>query len=99
MQEEGISSIFVVDKLSNFKGLLTIDDAIKAYKNTLSIEEVLIKDIHEIHPDTSLNDLFGVAVEAKYPLAVIDNGKLLGIVSRVSILSGLVLGKDEVSAS
>ncbi len=99
MEEVGASSIFVVDKENNFKGLLTIDNAIDAYKRNAIIESVLIEDIHEISPETPLNDLFGVAVEAKYPLAVIDNGKLLGIVSRVSILSGLVLGKEEVTIS
>ncbi|ANU27212.1 quaternary amine ABC transporter ATP-binding protein [Planococcus versutus] len=99
MEEVGASSIFVVDKENNFKGLLTIDNAIDAYKKSATIESVLIEDIHEISPETPLNDLFGVAVEAKYPLAVIDNGKLLGIVSRVSILSGLVLGKGEVTTS
>lgn len=99
MEEAGASSIFVVDKDNNLKGLLTIDEAIKAYKSSLPIEEVLIKDLHSISPDTPLNDLFGVAVEAKYPLVVIENGKLLGIVSRVSILSGLVMGKDEVITS
>lgn len=99
MEDAGISSIFVVDKDNIFRGLLTIDDAIKAYKNSLSIEELLIKDIHKVAPDTPLNDLFGVAVEAKYPLAVIENEKLLGIVTRVSILSGLGLGRDEVPAT
>ncbi len=99
MEDAGISSIFVVDKDSIFRGLLTIDDAIKAYKSNLSIDEVLIKDIHAVAADTSLNDLFGVAVEAKYPLAVTENDKLLGIVTRVSILSGLGLGRDEVPAS
>ncbi|AIY06621.1 glycine betaine ABC transporter ATP-binding protein [Planococcus sp. PAMC 21323] len=99
MEEAGASSIFVVDKENNFKGLLTIDNAINAYKKELALETVLIEDIHEIAPDTPLNDLFGVAVEAKYPLAVVENGKLLGIVSRVSILSGLVLGKEEVTTS
>jgi glycine betaine/proline transport system ATP-binding protein len=99
MEDAGISSIFVVDKENNLRGLLTIDDAIKAYKTNLPIESVLIKDLHTIDPDISLNDLFGVAVEAKYPLAVIQDEKLLGIVTRVSILTGLGLGKDEVSAS
>ena len=99
MEDAGVSSIFVVGKDHQFKGLLTIDDAIKAYKTSLAIDEVLIKDIHSISPDTPLNDLFGVAVEAKYPLAVIEDGKLLGIVSRVSILSGLALGKGEVSSA
>lgn len=97
MEEAGASSIFVVDKDNNLKGLLTIDDAIKAYKSNMAIDQVLIRDIHSISPETPLNDLFGVAVEAKYPLAVIQQDKLLGIVSRVSILSGLVLGKNEVT--
>ncbi len=96
MEDAGVSSIFVVDKFNVLQGLLTIDAAIKAYKESAPIGERLIKDIQSISPDTPLNDLFGIAVEAKYPLAVIENDKLLGIVSRVSILSGLVLGKDEV---
>ncbi len=96
MEDAGVSSIFVVDKFNVLQGLLTIDAAIKAYKESAPIGERLIKDIQRISPDTPLNDLFGIAVEAKYPLAVIENDKLLGIVSRVSILSGLVLGKDEV---
>jgi glycine betaine/proline transport system ATP-binding protein len=96
MEDAGISSIFVIDKDNIFRGLLTIDDAIKAYKSNLSIEELLIRDIHKVAPDTPLKDLFGVAVEAKYPLAVIEHDKLLGIVTRVSILSGLGLGRDEV---
>ncbi|HSI66650.1 MAG TPA: glycine betaine/L-proline ABC transporter ATP-binding protein [Planococcus sp. (in: firmicutes)] len=98
MEDASVSSIFVIGKDLQFKGLLTIDDAIKAYKANIPIDEVLIKDIHTISPETPLNDLFGVAVEAKYPLAVIEDGKLLGIVSRVSILSGLALGKGEVSS-
>ncbi len=96
MEDAGVSSIFVVDKFNVLQGLLTIDAAIKAYKESAPIGERLIKDIQRISPDTPLNDLFGIAVEAKYPLVVIENDKLLGIVSRVSILSGLVLGKDEV---
>ncbi len=96
MEDAGVSSIFVVDKFNVLQGLLTIDAAIKAYKESAPIGERLIKDIQRISPDTPLNDLFGIAVEAKYPLVVIENDKLLGIVSRVSILSGLVLGKGEV---
>ncbi|MBM7572908.1 quaternary amine ABC transporter ATP-binding protein [Aquibacillus albus] len=96
MEEAGISSIFVTDKDKNLKGLLTIDDAVKAYQNNISMEEVLISDdIYTTSPDTPLNDLIGVAADVKYPIAIVEEGKLLGIVSRVSILSGLVLGKEK----
>ncbi|QTM98984.1 betaine/proline/choline family ABC transporter ATP-binding protein [Sediminibacillus dalangtanensis] len=101
MEEVGASSIFVVDKEKNFKGLLTIDDAIRAYKEKIDLEEVLITDVASAAPHTPLNDLIGIAVDAKYPITVIEDGRLLGIISRVSILSGLVLGKekDEVTPS
>lgn len=95
MEEVGTSSIFVVDKDKMFKGLLTIDDAIRAYKETISIDQFLIKEVPQVSPEALLNDLIGIAAEAKYPIAVTKDGKLLGIISRVSILSGLVLGKEK----
>ncbi|WP_077622751.1 quaternary amine ABC transporter ATP-binding protein [Sediminibacillus massiliensis] len=100
MEEAGLSSIYVVDKNKQLKGLLTIDDAIKAYKENIPMEQVLREDFHRTSPDTSLNDLFGYAAETKYPITVVEDDRLLGIISRVSILSGLVLGKekDEVTA-
>ncbi|MGP4039696.1 quaternary amine ABC transporter ATP-binding protein [Gracilibacillus sp. D59] len=96
MEEAGVSSIFVTDKEKNFKGLITIDDAVKAYQNKIPMEEVLITDnIHSTSPTTPLNDLIGIAADVKYPIVVEEDGKLLGIISRVSILSGLVLGKEK----
>ncbi len=95
MEEVGASSIFVVDKEDNFKGLLTIDDAIHAYKNGTPLENVLIEDVDTTSLTTPLNQLIGIAVETKYPIVVLEDGKLMGIISRVSILSGLVLGKDQ----
>ena len=95
MKEVGASSIFVVDKDNNFKGLLTIDDAIKAHKEEIALNEMLIKEVISVPPSTPLNALIEIAVDSKYPITVIEDGKLLGIISRVSILSGLVLGKDK----
>ncbi|MGP4106731.1 quaternary amine ABC transporter ATP-binding protein [Virgibacillus sp. L01] len=95
MEDVGASSIFVVDKEKKFKGLLTIDDAIKAYKEDISMEYFLINDVHTTSPDTPLDDLLGVAADAKYPIVVLEDNHLLGIISRVSILSGLVLGKEK----
>lgn len=95
MEEAGLSSIFVVDKEKKLKGILTIDDAIQAFKDEKWVEEMLIKDYHTTTPDTPLNDLLGVAAETKYPIAVVEEDKLQGIIVRVSILSGLVLGKTK----
>ena len=95
MEEAGISSIFVVDKDKKLKGILTIDAAIQAYKENKWVEDVLEQGYHTTEPDTPLSDLIGVAAESKYPIAVVEDDRLLGIIVRVSILSGLVLGKEQ----
>ncbi|WP_220464444.1 quaternary amine ABC transporter ATP-binding protein [Paraliobacillus salinarum] len=95
MEEVGASSIFVVDRDDNFQGLLTIDDAIRSHKEHLPITEMLRDDVHTTAPNTPLDDLIGIAADTKYPIAVVEEGVLCGIISRVSILSGLVLGKEK----
>lgn len=98
MEEAGLSSIFVVDKDKQLKGILTIDAAINAYKENKWVEDVLEHDFHSTKYDTPLNDLIGVAAESKFPIAVTENNRLLGIIVRVSILSGLILGKEQKEA-
>lgn len=95
MEDAGLSSIFVVDKDKNLKGILTIDAAIKAYKENKWVEDVLESDFHTTDPSTPLSELIGIAAESRYPIAVVEENKLVGIIVRVSILSGLVLGKEQ----
>ncbi|MDN5352172.1 MAG: glycine betaine/proline transport system ATP-binding protein [Clostridiales bacterium] len=95
MEEEGISSIFVVDKLRTLLGIVTIDDAIEALKKgETEIEKILIKELETTAPETSLMDLMPIAIRTKYPIAVVDDShKLLGIIVRVSVLAG-ILGEE-----
>lgn len=95
MEEEGISSIFVVDKLRTLLGIVTIDDAIEALKKgETEIEKILIKELETTAPETSLMDLMPIAIRTKYPIAVVgDSHKLLGIIVRVSVLAG-ILGEE-----
>lgn len=97
MEEKGISSIFVVDKDKKLKGLLTIDAALQAIKENRWVEDFLVQDYHVTSPDTPLDELITVAAETKYPIAVVEDEKLLGIIVRVSILAGLALGKEEMN--
>lgn len=95
MEEQGISSIFVVDKERRLKGLLTIDNALRAVQEDRWVDEYLIDDFPTTSPDTPLRDLIGVAAKTKYPIAVVKEERLVGIIVRVSILSGLALGMEE----
>lgn len=92
MQSEGLSSVFVVDRQQRLVGLVVADDAVKAVKENISdIREITLTDIPRVLPDTLLDDLIAIGAETKYPVAVVDESdRLLGIIVRVSILSGLV---------
>lgn len=91
MEADGISSIFVVDSERKLQGLVTVDDAIKAAKEKKTLADILKNDFYKTGPDTYIQDLIDKAVDSKYPLAVVgEDGKLLGIIVRVSVLSGLI---------
>ncbi|MDK2821347.1 MAG: glycine betaine/proline transport system ATP-binding protein [Clostridia bacterium] len=98
MKEMGLSSIFVVDKQRELRGLVTVDSLINNRKNLekKDLNELIQTDIPTTSPDTPVRDLFGVAAEARYPIAVVDERHhLLGIVARVNILAAM--SGEEVS--
>ncbi len=92
MRNEEISSIFVVDKSRKLQGIVSADDALElAEKGEKSLKNAIKKDVyHTTSPDTLIVDLLPMASEAKYPIAVVDSdNKLLGVIVRVSVLSGI----------
>ena len=91
MESNGISSVFVVDEQLRLQGIVTIDDTIIAIKENKEIADILRQDYYTADPETYMQDLLPMATNTKFPLAVTDeNNKLLGIIVRVSVLSGLV---------
>ncbi|MFZ7133591.1 MAG: quaternary amine ABC transporter ATP-binding protein [Eubacteriales bacterium] len=91
MNSIGISSLFVVDKDLKLQGIVTIDDAIDAVKTNKTLKEILQHDFYTIDPDAYIQDLIDQAIKTKYPIVVTDEqGKMLGIIVRSSILSGLI---------
>ncbi len=96
MQDNGVSTVYVVDKQNKLLGYVTADDAARAVKQQLTLEEVLTRDIPTVYEETLLEDLFEPMMEAKAPLSVIDEeNRLLGIVVRGSII-GALAGSSEV---
>ncbi|MFC4559102.1 glycine betaine/L-proline ABC transporter ATP-binding protein [Virgibacillus kekensis] len=96
MEENGISSVFVVDRQRHVKGIVTIDDVIKGIKEKSSLEDILRKDITMVQRDEYVNELIPKALESSFPLAVVnEQNKLVGFILRVHVLSGLV--SDEVN--
>ena len=93
MELNSISSVFVVGKDRQIQGIVTIDDCIKAAKDKkTTLKDILKQDYYTTTEDRFIEDLIDKAVKTKYPIVVIDDDKLKGIIVRTSILSGLLNG-------
>lgn len=91
MEKEGISSIFVVDGQKKLRGIIDIEDAQElADEGVKELETIITNDYQTTGPDVVIVDLLPKASRAKNPIAVIDEaGKLLGIIVRVSVITGI----------
>jgi len=96
MGEEGISSVFVVNRNRQLQGYVTAEAAKQAAeKGEPDLTNVMEKDVTSVPPETTLNDLFETAANATMPVAVVDEeNHLKGIIVRGSLLAGLVKVKE-----
>lgn len=96
MRSEGISSMLVVDSQRNLLGYITAEDASEARKkNIQTIESILKVDIPTVTRTTSMNDIFSVIHDSTTPVAVVDEGRLVGIIVRGAVIAALA-GESEV---
>lgn len=90
MRSNKVSTAYVVKEKMQLQGVITIDDAIRAGKENLTISDVLIKDIFTTSPDALLTDIIPMAAETRFPIGVIDeDGSLKGIVSKADVLASI----------
>lgn len=97
MREEGLSSILITDKNHQLQGYIMAEDALAARKEEISdLREVMKTDIPKITKDTALNDIFTVIYDSPTPVAVVEDGRLLGIIVRGAVIAALA-GEGEVT--
>lgn len=89
MRQEEVSMLLAVDKKRQLKGVVRAEKALEARKNGTSLVECVDSEIQTIDKDMLVNDIFPLIYDAQTPLAVTDNGKLLGVVIRGSVLEAL----------
>ncbi|GAK11030.1 LOW QUALITY PROTEIN: glycine betaine ABC transport system, ATP-binding protein OpuAA [Geomicrobium sp. JCM 19039] len=91
MRETGISSIFAVKRNRELIGIVDAADVRKLVdegKDDLT-EAIQTNALKVIEMDMPVNDVIDLTSETKYPIAVVDDGKLRGIIIRSSILAAL----------
>jgi glycine betaine/proline transport system ATP-binding protein len=90
MKKAGISKIFV-RKDRQLAGIVTAIDAAKAIKRSeQTLENILIRNIQRVPPDTPALDLFPLLADNEYPIAVVnETNNLLGIIIKGFLLAAL----------
>jgi glycine betaine/proline transport system ATP-binding protein len=96
MEREGKSTVFVVDEDRRLKGIVTIDDALELEKQKArQLEDRVLDEVFVTTPETPIADLLSTALQAKYPIAVLDGeGKLKGVVDRATVMAEVLEGEE-----
>ncbi len=92
MRINNLSSLFVLGEKRKLEGIISLDDTLEAIREKKSLIDIIKKDYYTAHPEDYVSDLIPKAAHTKYPIAVLDEEeKFLGIIVRVSVLSGLAV--------
>ncbi|PKM64483.1 MAG: glycine betaine/L-proline ABC transporter ATP-binding protein [Firmicutes bacterium HGW-Firmicutes-20] len=89
MRSNNVSSAYIVNEKMEFKGMLTLDGAIKARDTKGKISEYFSDDVITINTDATIGDAMPLAANAKYPIAILEDNKLKGIITKASLISTL----------
>ncbi|MBM6614344.1 glycine betaine/L-proline ABC transporter ATP-binding protein [Desemzia sp. RIT804] len=90
MEQEGLSSMLVVDDSRKLYGYVTDEGiAVSVKRQEKTFDKVLRTDIPTVGRDTLVSDIFEVIQDASTPVAVVEDGKLLGIIVRSHVIAAL----------
>ena len=90
MKEAGLSSIFVTKRNKELVGIVHADQVAELIKaEEKSLINIVKNDIPRVEPETTLHDLLDTVSTSSVPLAVVEDGKLKGIIVRGAVLGAL----------
>ncbi|MBH0228711.1 glycine betaine/L-proline ABC transporter ATP-binding protein [Halobacillus yeomjeoni] len=100
MRKEGLSTIYVTDAKRNLHGYVTAEDVSEAAKKDVKeLKGILRTDIPKASKDTSMNEIFELIHDAPVPVAVIEDGKLKGIIVKGAVIAALAGSEVNLNGS
>lgn len=94
IQESNRDYAYVTDRDKRFLGVLAADDEQIMHENGGELDD-LLHDVPTVTPDTVLEEVLPPMLQARWPLAVVDErGVFLGIVPRNKVFA-MLAGEDE----
>ncbi|BDP54629.1 glycine/betaine ABC transporter ATP-binding protein [Enterococcus faecium] len=88
MRNEEVSMLMAVDRKRHLKGIITADQALEARKQKRPLIDFLDENVTVIGKETG-SDIFNIIYDSPTPLAVVEDGKLKGVVIRGSVIEAL----------
>jgi glycine betaine/proline transport system ATP-binding protein len=91
MRETQSSAAFVLTRERRLVGAVRAEPAAKAVREgRTDLDGLVDEDVQPVDPDTAVADLFTRCAESPFPVPVSDgDGKLLGVIPRVTLLAAL----------
>ena len=89
MRNEEVSMLMAVDRKRHLKGIITADQALEARKQKRPLIDFLDENVMVIGKDMVVSDIFNIIYDSPTPLAVVEDGKLKGVVIRGSVIEAL----------
>jgi glycine betaine/proline transport system ATP-binding protein len=91
MRAGELSSAYVVDDYMRLKGVLSIDNALRARQTGAPISGYIDREPVTASENTLLSEIMPLSVSTNYPIAIVDeNGRLRGIVSKAAVIASLI---------
>ena len=88
MRTEEVSGLVAVDHRRQFQGFISSEDALRARRENIGLRDVMT-EMPTVARDMLVADIMPLIYDAPTPLAVVDNGRLLGVIIRGRVLEAL----------
>ncbi|MCW2943730.1 MAG: opuAA2 [Actinoallomurus sp.] len=91
MRETQSAGAFVLARDRRLLGTVLAESAARAVREGKNgLDGIIQEDVRPVDPDTAVADLFAQSAESPFPVPVTDaDGKLLGVIPRVTLLAAL----------
>ncbi len=90
MRRNDMVVIPITTKKRGFIGAVNVDDAAELIKEGKTDLNEIVQEIPTVEKTTSILDMSAIAVDSDHPIAVVEDGKLLGFIDKVDLLSGIL---------
>lgn len=90
MRLNSVSTAYVVDKKMKLQGIVTAQAAMNALESDLLVKDFMAEDVQTVDIEAIIADILPIAVSSPYPLAVVEDGILRGIVTKASVISTMI---------